>query len=187
MTTKIMLKKAIDIALLRASQEASSIFTSPKNCRSYGCSSPGCLHPAMSNGLCNAHYIRSRKGAAMSPPVRARKRADHCEFCGVVTDHKGGWGLCQKHYRQKRYEIIKTTTIKLMGSTCKKCGGGFPNSVFDFHHRKKKTGNPSHILANQSSEKIAEELIHCDLLCANCHRLEHSNEFRDGYRESAIF
>lgn len=177
MTSKKVLKKAVVSALLTASQEAASIFTIPPNARSYLCSCKNCLHPAMSNGLCNAHYIRSRKGRSMSAPVRARKRSDKCERCGELTGAKGGWGLCQKHYRQKRYFVVKAALVTAMGGACKVCGGKFPNSVFDFHHKRGKLENPSYVIANQSAEQIAEDLSNCNLLCANCHRLEHSNEF----------
>ena len=168
------LQKAIEAALLIQSQMASSVFTAPINSRAYSCSH--CERPACAMGYCNAHYIRHRKGLSLDAPVRARKRADSCEQCGVLTGAKGGWGLCPRHYKQQRYRVIKDALIAAMGGKCCRCAGMFHRSAFDFHHQGDKLESPSSVLANLSAQDIARELSTCILICANCHRMEHHAE-----------
>lgn len=93
-----------------------------------------------------------------------------------MTGVKGGWGLCQKHYRRRRTAAIKDAAIAAMGGACARCSGVFHRAVFDFHHEGEKESDPSALLANGSPEDIATELARCVLLCANCHRLEHNDD-----------
>lgn len=172
------LQGAIDDAILRATQKVSSPYSPPVNARGYPCGAPGCTRDAYAAGYCNAHYIRLKKGMDMSSPIRARKREGKCSVCGKISGAKGGWGMCQKHYRSARYAVIKDALIEAMGGKCSKCNGTFQREVFDFHHVMNKSDSPSAILINKSSAEIAAELSGCVLLCANCHRLEHANELR---------
>ena len=67
--------------------------------------------------------------------------------------------------------------VDYLGGECKHCGWEGDISGFDFHHRdpNEKEFNPSaKELASISWEKAKKELDKCDLLCALCHRLEHS-------------
>lgn len=173
---------ALNVAVLTRTRSAAAIFIPPVNSRKYGCAVLGCVRPAYAKGLCNAHYIRRRNGLPMDAPVRARKREDVCARCGEETGAKGGWGLCQRHYRQARYETLKDAAIGAFGSKCAHCGGSFHRSVFDFHHRGDKLGSPSEMFLNKSLSALAKELAKCILLCANCHRLEHRDELRSGVR-----
>lgn len=167
---------ALEAATIARGQAAAAIFIPPSNSRQYGCSAPGCVRPAYAKGLCNAHYIRDRKGLALDVPVRARKREDVCAQCGVTTGAKGGWGLCQRHYKKARYETLKDAAIVAFGSRCAHCGGSFHRAVFDFHHRGDKLNSPSEMFLGKSLGALAEELAKCILLCANCHRLEHCDD-----------
>lgn len=171
------LATALKSAIQAEKQKAASVVPEPSNARSYGCSVEGCDRTAYASGMCNAHYIRNRSGKKMTEPIRSRKRLDRCEQCGEKTKNKGGWGLCQKHYRAKRYRVIKDALIEAMGGACNNCGGKFHRSVYDFHHKHGKTDSPANILVNKSIEQIAKEISKCVLLCANCHRMEHNNEF----------
>lgn len=174
------MRAALEAAVLARTQAAAAIFVPPMNSRSYGCTATGCTRPAYAKGMCNAHYIRHRKGLPMGVPVRARKREDACAECGKETGAKGGWGLCQRHYRQARYETLKDAAITALGGKCANCGGIFHRAVFDFHHRGDKISSPSEMFINKSLSALANELAKCVLLCANCHRLEHRDGFRSG-------
>ena len=165
--------EALAAAVLAKMHSSAAFFTPPTNSRGYGCKALGCERPAYARGLCNAHYIRDNKGLPMDVPVRARKRNDTCVRCGLQTGSKGGWGMCQRHYRQTRYEVLKDAAISMLGSRCAKCGGVFHRAVFDFHHHSDKTGAPSEMFLNKSIRYLAKELSKCSLLCANCHRMEH--------------
>lgn len=176
---------ALEQALLAQSAKAASIFIPPANSREYSCSVEGCERPAYAGGLCNAHYIRARKGLPMAAPVRARKRDGLCSVCGKESGSKGGWGMCGMHYRQARYAAMKDAAIATLGGKCATCGGVFHRAAFEFHHLAEKTEHPSALFLNKSAAVIAKELAGCVLLCANCHRLEHYDELRRGIREVA--
>ena len=73
---------ALESATLTRMQQAAAVFVPPTNSRKYECLVPGCVRPAYAKGLCNAHYIRGRKGLPLDAPVRARKRDGVCDKCG---------------------------------------------------------------------------------------------------------
>ena len=142
------------------------------------CSVQGCKNTISSNGLCNAHYIRKRLGKNMLAPIRHNwtKEGDKkCSDCGLPTGNKGGWGLCKAHYSKRRRDIIRTVCIQAMGGKCVQCGGVFPSYVYDFHHRNpnEKEDAIGNYINKWSIKRMAQEVIKCDLLCANCHRIEH--------------
>jgi hypothetical protein len=167
---------AIRLALSKEGERASVIFSAPTNSRAYGCKANDCQRPAYASGLCNAHYIRVRAGKSLDAPVRARKRNDACSECGEKTGAKGGWGLCARHYKNRRKQVVKDAVIDVLGGKCFACGGRFHRAVFDFHHVGRKDESPASILSNKSPEDIGKEISRCLLLCANCHRLEHHND-----------
>jgi hypothetical protein len=58
---------------------------------------------------------------------------------------------------------------------CAKCGIRYPTYVMDLHHRnpeEKATKAKTGVISLQLRE-IVKELIKCDALCANCHRITH--------------
>ena len=130
-----------------------------------------CENDAVCKGLCNAHYIRSKKGKDLKKPIQ--KKSEKCIDCGEKRDGKGGWMRCAKHFKLARQKTIKQAVVDAMGGICSACGNKYPLSVYDFHHIDTKIENPSHLIANASLEVIAKELEKCILLCANCHRIEH--------------
>jgi len=149
---------------------------SPVNARSYPCSHAGCGRAAYARGLCNGHYLRRRSGASMDRPFKHVKMGNECTECGARIAGKGGWGLCQKHYRAARTAEIKAVIVAHKGGSCQHCKGVFPLPVFDLHHTGPKEGSISEMIANASISALAEEVADCILLCANCHRIEHASE-----------
>jgi len=73
--------------------------------------------------------------------------------------------------RSKKREWFKAVKTNL---SCIKCG---ENRIIclDFHHRdpNEKEGNLSFIIYSWSKKRILAEIAKCDVLCANCHRVEH--------------
>ena len=138
------------------------------------CIENNCPNNALAKGLCNAHYLRSRKGLDMSTPVQVQTSA--CIDCGKPLNSKGGWMRCAKHFKLVRQRTIKESLVDAMGGCCQKCKGVFSLEAYDFHHTGKKESDPSHIIGNASIQKIAEEIEKCVLLCANCHRTEHASK-----------
>lgn len=176
MTNVAHLQQLIEEAL-RAESAALYAAPPPKNARAYGCSVNGCPNPAYAGGYCNAHYIRVRKGKPLDLPLKHRTGGT-CRECGKLVDGKGGWALCQSHFRARRRRIIRAVCIEEMGGCCAHCGGVFQHAVYDFHHLDPagKGFSPSNAIDNQSIGAVAREAAKCILLCANCHRIEHCTE-----------
>lgn len=77
----------------------------------------------------------------------------------------------------------KKAAIEYKGGACEDCRGIFPESVYDFHHTDptKKDISPADAL-KRTFAKAKEELDKCILLCANCHRIRHW----ENYTENSI-
>lgn len=77
--------------------------------------------------------------------------------------------------KMRRYRT-KMAAVKLLGGSCTKCGYNKNISAFEFHHLdpSQKDFNIGNA-ANKSWEVIKKEIQKCVLLCANCHKIEHSD------------
>jgi len=92
----------------------------------------------------------------------------------------------KREYHKKVRELVAETKIwliKLKGSRCFICGYEFDGrnqKAFDFHHRDSdlKIFDLSHVKkSKESEERMLKEAEKCDLLCAVCHRLTHTDYF----------
>ena len=82
---------------------------------------------------------------------------------------------CFSTYVGKRFHAKKIAACKFLGDKCNKCNQTFPYQVYNFHHVDPKTKSFEwSSLRLQSIETILTELAKCELLCANCHLVEHS-------------
>ena len=55
---------------------------------------------------------------------------------------------------------------------CADCGGVFPPCVMDFDHvRGEKKFTVGYGLQAYGRRKVKEEMLKCDLVCSNCHRI----------------
>lgn len=100
------------------------------------------------------------------------------------TQFKREWNHRNREarYRYKKIYIRrrKVNLIKLKGGKCMRCGieyDGTNATMFDMHHRdplKKKMLLSMITLGNRAWAVILEEAKKCDLLCSNCHRIEHT-------------
>ncbi len=81
---------------------------------------------------------------------------------------------CQPCNTKIRRHRAKQAAVKLLGSKCVKCGWSGNILAFEFHHLRDKEFNIGRSI-NKSWAVIKEELKKCELLCSNCHRIEHSN------------
>ena len=98
----------------------------------------------------------------------------HCLVCGDKCV-KNICGVCYTNLRRYR---VKLKSVEYLGGKCNRCGWSGNVSGFDFHHMDptQKDFNPSaRELANKSWEDAKIELDKCELLCALCHREEHSD------------
>lgn len=164
------LKEAYD-----ALASSNVVHQTPNNSRGYVCSVDGCGRNAYANGYCNAHYLRARKGLDLTLPIRRRVVDGVCKECSSPIDGKGGWGYCQKHYRNIKRKLTKEILVEYFGGVCKHCLGTFHPAVYDFHHidGEGKDSALSDLFDSSNINAIESEALKCILLCANCHRIEH--------------
>ncbi len=76
-----------------------------------------------------------------------------------------------RQFRASRRALLDT----LKSAPCAACGESFPPIVMDFHHRdpKEKLFNVS-LFFRVNKEVLLAEVAKCDVVCANCHRIEES-------------
>lgn len=110
--------------------------------------------------------------------------------CGASSD-KAAFSdkrnICMECFRDYRRDYInnrnrnnKVKAIIEKGSCCAKCEieyDGTNACIFDFHHIGEKEKGPSELINGATWEAVMKELDKCLLLCSNCHRKEHSEEF----------
>jgi hypothetical protein len=76
----------------------------------------------------------------------------------------------RRRFRQKRQEWLDD----LKRRPCVDCGGSFDPVCMDFDHldQSTKTNNISSMMADGVTKVLIEaEILKCELVCANCHRL----------------
>ena len=87
----------------------------------------------------------------------------------------------EKNDRDKARRLLKKKrAIALLGGKCKRCGlKSEYTTIYDFHHTdpfsKGKDIKGGSDFMRKAWERIEAELKKCILLCANCHRIEHSD------------
>lgn len=99
---------------------------------------------------------------------------------------------CQKNHKKQHYQSYKEKYLTnnyerrkwfynlKRGLKCSRCGFDHP-AALDFHHKNNESkefniskqyhGNP------YMKEEILKEIEKCEVLCANCHRIEHSKNY----------
>lgn len=84
---------------------------------------------------------------------------------------KGSKAAYMREFYAKRKERL--AELK-RDRACLRCGFSDPCAL-DFHHRdpKEKSFKIADRAWNVSWERLLEEVEKCDILCANCHRIEH--------------
>jgi len=82
-----------------------------------------------------------------------------------------------KRTQSKRHEY-KKSVVEFLGGKCLDCGlQTLFVSVYDFHHRDPNCKDFNITSkAQRSFDSIKSELLKCELLCANCHRIRHEKQ-----------
>lgn len=141
------------------------------------CKVYGCNRPVRAGGYCNAHYIRVKDGKDLTAPIANRYAGAKCIVVGCDNEinGKGAHGYCSSHYKSYVRRDFWETVIEKKGGVCQRCGRAYHAVVFDLHHRDKsqKSFTVSVGIGRLSKGKLMDEAEKCDLLCANCHRMEH--------------
>jgi len=98
-----------------------------------------------------------------------------CTLCGKeILNNVHNRSKCSGCVTRIRRYRMKKRAVEYLGCYCKKCGWTGNIAAFEFHHidgdKNFGIGNAS----NKSWEIIKLELDKCELLCSNCHRIEHA-------------
>ena len=93
---------------------------------------------------------------------------------------------CHNSYTIKRWVDIKIKAISYKDGKCNRCGfSSHHYSVYEFHHIKgQEKTHDWNKLRKCKWETIKSELDKCEMLCANCHRIEHEGNYNHSYHEA---
>jgi hypothetical protein len=122
------------------------------------------------------------KNTNLTPEQRERKNFKGREQYRNLSEEERQAKLTKDKARQSNnYDINKQWAVNYKGGKCKHCGfTSIHLNVFDFHHinpnekefeLSEKWKQASH---ETFKKKVKPELDKCLLLCANCHRIQHS-------------
>jgi hypothetical protein len=102
-----------------------------------------------------------------------------CNICGR-TDNKNN-RICNSCKTKIRRYRTKRKAVELLGGKCNRCGWDDHLAALEFHHTddNKEFGFGS--MANKKWEVIRKEAMKCELLCSNCHRIEHSSRYNESF------
>ena len=76
--------------------------------------------------------------------------------------------------------LVKNKIIRLKGGKCQVCNNTYPNSVYDLHHidPNEKDFNLGNKTSTVKMDVCLQEAEKCILVCANCHRMIHSEDIQ---------
>lgn len=102
-----------------------------------------------------------------------------CKICGREYQYERGKNhrktVCNSCNTKIRRVRNKSKAIELLGGKCVRCGYDNPLAL-TFHHKNpedKEFAITS--MMNKSWSAIQAEVEKCELLCANCHIIEHTS------------
>ena len=108
------------------------------------------------------------------------------------TTYKSICRVCDKEFKQLqgrrrkrcnncntkiRRLYTKLAAIKYLGGKCVRCGYDKHPAALEFHHTGREKNFTIGNVANRAWEVVKAELDLCELVCSNCHNIEHSDRF----------
>lgn len=110
----------------------------------------------------------------------------HCKLCDNEIKNnlknRSRCGSCNTRIRRYR---AKTAAVEYKGGSCERCEWIGPVAAFEFHHTDDNKEFNIGSAANKSWKVIKKEIDKCELLCSNCHRIEHSKHSEALFIEEA--
>jgi len=115
-------------------------------------------------------YINGHNGRKYDDPTQYKREWNH-------RNRPARQEYKKQYHRQRKIKLILTK-----GGKCEDCGieyNGRNACIFHFHHRNEieKEFNIGNQVVNKSWERLLAEVKKCEMLCANCHEMRHSEEF----------
>lgn len=132
-------------------------------------------------------------GSRFERTTRRSRRfcSQDCQIRLWVSHNRDKHNAAVRKYRKRKYEedgswldrspkasALKAWMIELKDKPCQDCGGKFPTCCMDFDHREgtTKSYNVGSMFAHHYARELIEtEIVKCDLVCANCHRIRTRN------------
>ena len=93
----------------------------------------------------------------------AKKYKPECRACTAE--------LAYSRYHSKIAEVVEEAGRKL---SCERCGFDGAFAALEFHHNKGVKNRQVSHMQTATKKRLAAEIALCEILCANCHRIEHS-------------
>jgi len=94
-----------------------------------------------------------------------------CDLCHKIKKKK----TCRSCFIRVRRYWCRKASIKYLGGRCNRCGWSGLECGYDFHHLNPKEKDfQISCAADKNWDTVKKELDKCELLCALCHRIEHS-------------
>lgn len=174
-----MSKKEMSIANIKTLAELDKLNYELKNCECILLCA--CCHSETHGGI-HPHLIKNPPSKNIPDEVLLNEHSKKCEYCNKIYPneyyHSGNkCKKCHNEYARNNCREIKKQCVQYLSpidNSCMKCGYNRYIGALDFHHRD-PTQKEFGIARNHSQfgEKHKRELDKCNLLCKNCHRLEH--------------
>lgn len=102
-----------------------------------------------------------------------------CRICSRIYGD-GRRKRCNSCNTKIRRYRVKQAGIKLLGGKCNRCDWEGHPAAFEFHHKDPSQKEFSiGSMANKSWSVVKKELLKCELLCSNCHQIEHATEYTE--------
>ena len=99
-----------------------------------------------------------------------------CNICEREYKFRDGYSRkrCPSCNTKIRRVRIKQRLIEIFGGKCVRCGWKGHWGAYEFHHKDPKTKKFQLAAGGITSwENIKKEANKCELLCSNCHQIEH--------------
>lgn len=87
----------------------------------------------------------------------------------------------KQRYYKNYYDRIKWFIDLKKNLKCERCGFNHP-AALDFHHKdpgQKEFGISNFKFNKDNNQKILDEISKCEVLCSNCHRIEHAKHYNN--------
>lgn len=110
----------------------------------------------------------------------------NCNLCDKVlpNNRRRRCNYCNTKIRRLR---TKTKAIEYLGGKCVRCGYEEHPAALQFHHIDPSTKLFTIAeVANKAWSSILSELDKCELLCANCHSIEHSDRTNERFLKELL-
>lgn len=129
--------------------------------------------------------LSNRQHCLKCVPFRSNIRYSHskiqkCVICNKETIR--GRRLCNSCNTKVRRFLVKLFAVNLLGNKCRECGldVSIENlACFDFHHKDDNKDFNISKYSNRGWNVVKEEVLKCELLCSNCHRIKHNKRNKD--------